>query len=285
MTTGVVLGDGGVSTAAAVDTAGKKELASPAASPPAWTSLAPRLRSPDLVDRVLEASGLLLGTTYEGGPLGEGDGATVDSDPRVDFTKVDCVTYLEESLALALSARRTEADFMKILDAIRYANGEVEFAARNHYMMRDWVPANAWLVDDVTKVVGPGKTRVIKKTIDRATFLRDQGAAPRPGVDDAGALSFDALPLAALAAVGSELRSGDLLLWVAKKDGIDIAHTGMVMRDPKDGSLVHRHASSKSGKAVDEPLLAYAGRSTFFDGVVVLRVKPEAAPSGYDGDE
>ena len=68
-------------------------------------------------------------------------------------------------------------------------------------------------------------------------------------------------------------------------NGIDIAHTGMVMRDPKDGSLVHRHASSKSGKALEEPLLAYAGRSTFFEGVVVLRVKPQAVPAGFVGDE
>ncbi len=272
---------------AAVPAASATSAAAPAETPAAerWNELVPRIQSPDLVDRFLEASGLLLGIPYANGPLGEGDPGGIDPDPRADLRRADCVTFLEESLALALAAPRRAGDYLGILDAIRYEGAEVGFAARNHYMMRDWVPANAWLVDDVTSIVGAGKTRTIRKTIDRAAFLREQGAAPRPGVDGAGTIEFAAIPTAELAAVGDRLRSGDLLLWVAKKDGIDIAHTGMVVRDPKNGSPLHRHASSKAAKALDEPLFDYAKRATFADGVVVLRLKPEAAPAGLPGDE
>lgn len=249
-----------------------------------WSSYARHLKLPDMVDRLQEASRLLLGATYSNGPLGEGDRGGPDPDPRVDFTKVDCVTYLEESLALALSARRNEAAFLEILDKIRYANGEVGFRTRNHYMMRDWVPANSWLVDDVTREVGGSAVRSIKKTIDRSKFLRDQGVAPGPA-DEPSTIEFAAIPLSEVTAVGSQLRSGDLVFWVAKKPGIDIAHTGMIVRDPRDGSLVHRHASSKGGKAMEEPLAAYAGRATFAEGFVVVRMKPEPEIPGIPSEE
>jgi hypothetical protein len=103
---------------------------SPAGEAPAeWSTLEPKLRAPDLVDRFVEASRLLIGIPYAGGPLGEGDVGGPDPDPRVDLSRADCVTYLEESLALALSARRTESDFLRILDAIRYENGRTARSA------------------------------------------------------------------------------------------------------------------------------------------------------------
>ncbi len=253
--------------------------------PPAWESLEPKLRSPDLVDRFVEASRLLLGIPYANGPLGEGDVGGPDPDPRVDLTRADCVTYLEESLALALSARRNERDFLRILDAIRYQGGEVGFVTRNHFTMRDWVPANAWLLDDVTATVGEGHIETVRKTIDRATFLRDQGAEPREGLDAPGTIEFVMIPTAKAGACADRLRTGDLVLWVAKKDGLDIAHTALLVRDPKSGALLQRHASSRAGKVTDEPFSAYAERASFALGIVVLRVVPEAVVPGDPGDE
>jgi hypothetical protein len=253
--------------------------------PPAWESLEPKLRSPDLVERFVEASRLLLGIPYANGPLGEGDVGGPDPDPRVDLTRADCVTYLEESLALALSARRSERDFLRILDAIRYEDGEVGFVTRNHFTMRDWVPANAWLLDDVTATVCEGQTETVRKTIDRASFLRDQGAAPREGLDGTSTIEFAMIPTAKLRACADRLRTGDLVLWVAKKDGLDIAHTALLVRDPENGALLQRHASSRAGKVTDEPFAAYAERASFALGIVVLRVVPEAVVPGDPGDE
>jgi hypothetical protein len=253
--------------------------------PPAYESLEPKLRSPDLVDRFVEASRLLLGIPYANGPLGEGDVGGPDPDPRVDLTRADCVTYLEESLALALSARRSEEDFLRILDAIRYRNGEVGFVTRNHFTMRDWVPANKWLLDDVTASVGEGHTETVRKTIDRASFLLNQGATPREEVDDPNTIEFAMIPTGKVGACAERLRTGDLVLWVAKKDGLDIAHTALLVRDPKDGTLLQRHASSRAGKVTDEPFAAYGERATFALGIVVLRVVPEAAIPGDPGDE
>jgi hypothetical protein len=243
-----------------------------------WEELTSQLDQPGLVDRFVAASALLLGTPYVNGPLGEGDAGGPDPEPRFDLERADCVTYLEESLALALTAPKSDDDYIPILDAIRYRDGQVSFPSRNHFTALDWVPANAWLLEDVTAKVAKGRTTSIQKTIDRASFLRQHGAEPRPGVDEAAQLRLDALQLGGIAAADSALRSGDLVLWVSKKEGIDIAHTGMIVRDAQ-GTLIHRHASSKAGMAVDEPLLDYAARAaSFSDGIVVLRLKPDAEP-------
>jgi hypothetical protein len=251
-----------------------------------WKSFTPKLSQSDLVARFVEASRLLLGVPYVNGPLGEGDVGGPDPEPRYDLTRADCVTFLEESLALALTAPRSDRSYVPILDAIRYHDGKVGFASRNHYMVLDWIPSNSWLLEDVTDdVVSDGHTRKIEKAIDRAAFLRDHGVEPRPGIDKLEKVEIEMIPIDDVRAAEAGLHSGDLVMWVAKKEGIDIAHTGMVVR-AKDGSLIHRHGSSKAGVSLDEPFFDYATRvSTVFEGIMVLRLKPKAEPPGLAANE
>jgi hypothetical protein len=230
-------------------------------------------------DRFLSASALFLGTPYQDGPLGEGEGGGLDTDPRVDFERADCVTYLEQSLALALGPAPDAPDgaelFLRGLDRIRYRDGRVDFVARNHYMARDWAPANAWLAEDVTARIAPGVARDVTRRIDRASFLREKGAVPRAGEDDAADLVLAVIPRESASAVDGAIRAGDLVFWVGKRDGIDIVHTGLAARDGK-GRLLFRHASSKAGHVVEEPFDGYASRATFALGFVVLRLRPDA---------
>lgn len=229
----------------------------------------------DLADRFVQASGFFLGTPYAGGPLGEGEGSSPDPDPRVDFERADCVTYLEQALALAIEPLFGPGRFLDALDAIRYRDSEVSFAARNHYVVRDWIPANAWLLRDVTLDVAGSRAESVTRTIDRAAFLRDQGAEPRPGEDDAREMTISIVPSSALRDVESNLRSGDLLFWVGKKPGIFALHSGLVVVS-EDGPAVFRHASSAAGRVVDESLWDYAERSTFDLGCIVLRIRTDA---------
>jgi len=247
-----------------------------------WQQLAARLDAADPAARFVEATALFLGTPYVNGPLGEGEAGGLDPDPRCDFSRADCVTFLEQSLALAVADPADPASFPAALDAVRYRDAEVSYAARNHYMTRDWIPANAWLLRDVTAEVGAGHLQRVERTIDRAAFLRDHGAEPRPGVDDARAMAVDFVPSDALADVAPAIRNGDLVFWVGKVDGIFVVHTGLVVRGA-DGSLTFRHGSSKAGKVLDESLAEYAERSTFALGFLVLRVRPDAEPPAARG--
>jgi hypothetical protein len=242
-------------------------------------ALLARIPAGTLVERFVAASALFLGAAYQDGPLGEGDAGGPDPDPRVDFDRADCVTYLEQSLALALCAGGDSAAapdaFLRALDRIRYRDGEVAFAARNHYMERDWASANAWLVEDVTERTAPGGTVELTRTIDRAQFLREKGAEPRPGVDDAAPLSMRAVPRESAGAVAPAIRSGDLIFWTGRKDGIDVVHTGLAVRDAS-GALLFRHASSTAGKVTEQPFADYAAHATFASGFLVLRLREDA---------
>lgn len=250
-------------------------------APPTLEEAAAAARGDAVVDRFVAATGFFLGTEYVNGPLGEGDVGGPDPDPRVDLGRADCVTYLEQSLAVALVGDAGEAEFLRVLDAIRYRDGRVSFPDRNHYMVADWIPANDWLLRDVTAEIAAGRTRKVERTIDRAAFLREQGATPRP-VDAPRAWSVDIVPREELGAVADRLRSGDLVFWVGERDGIFVVHTGLTVRSSA-GELLFRHGSSKAGRALDESFADYNERATFAAGFVVLRLRDDAAPRPAEG--
>ncbi|MGH2570130.1 MAG: N-acetylmuramoyl-L-alanine amidase-like domain-containing protein, partial [bacterium] len=185
-------------------------------------------------------------------------------------------TYLEQSLAVALAGADGDEKFLRALDAVRYREGRVAFADRNHYMVTDWIPSNAWLVEDVTAAIAPGLTQPVERTIDRAAFLRDAGVEPRPGLDDARTYQVDIVPRERLAEVAERIRSGDLVFWVGKREGIFVVHTGLAVR-ADDGALLFRHGSSKAGLTLDESFAGYNERATFALGFLVLRVRDDAA--------
>src|SRR5258706_453940 len=74
-----------------------------------------------LVERVNRVSARFLGTRYVRDPLGEGSKAGEDPDPLVDLARVDCVTFVEQVLALA--QRPTLAEGVTLLQRYRYARG------------------------------------------------------------------------------------------------------------------------------------------------------------------
>ena len=59
--------------------------------------------APTLAAKIDQVSSPFLGTTYAISPLGEGSG--IDTDPRLRWDKVDCLTFVETSMALALAPR------------------------------------------------------------------------------------------------------------------------------------------------------------------------------------
>ncbi len=67
-----------------------------------------------------------------------------------------------------------------------------------------------------------------------------------------------------------KLRSGDYVGMYTDKDGLDVTHTGIVIK--KDNGIYLRHASSKKGneRVVDENFLEYVQN---VPGIVVYRPK------------
>jgi Protein of unknown function (DUF1460) len=235
-----------------------------AVAPPPWQALDEPGRAQALAElqplpleaRLLAASERFLGTPYGFSPLGEGEG--VDKDPRVRWDSVDCVTFVEETMALSL-ARRPE-ELLPVLDSIRYRGGTPLYASRNHLMEADWLPANAaaGFVRDVTRALGGDEVVTAYKVLGPKAWESPaaRALALPESAHATGTFPFGLLPLSGVRAHAEGFPSGTILL-VVREDGPDritrVSHLGLVVQ--RGGRTYLRHATSVPPKAVvDEEL-------------------------------
>jgi hypothetical protein len=211
-----------------------------------------------LQGRLLAASERFLGTPYGDSPLGEGAGTQPDPDPRLRWDSVDCVTFVEETMALSLAHGTVE--LLPVLDSIRYRDGVPTYVMRKHLMEADWLPANhrAGYVRDVTAVLGGADAVQAEKVLVQASWESPpaKALALPQRVHATGRFPFGLLPLARVRAHAAGFPSGTVLL-VVREDSPSritrVSHLGLVVQ--KGGVTYLRHATSVGAKAVvDEEL-------------------------------
>lgn len=213
------------------------------------------MRGRPLDERLLHMSGRFLGTPYAHSPLGEGEG--VDPDPRFRLDRVDCLTFVETTLALAFS--ETPEDVLHVLDAIRY-RGRPDYVARNHLMEAQWLPSNAGkgFLREVTSSLGGPQARASDKVLGPEAWASSTGRALQlpPAARPTGHFPLGVLPVEAVASQAAHWPSGTLLL-VVREDApwrvTRISHLGFVVQ--RGGHTFLRHATRgwKNG-VVDEEL-------------------------------
>lgn len=193
-----------------------------------------------------------LGTPYADGPLGEGPGGVYDTDPLMDLGRVDCVTFVEQSVALAAS--ETHGAAFDLLQRIRYAGGQVDFVRRNHFMIADWIANNPWCAD-VTGALGAPTATVTRRISWTGLFekLKAPGLGAERGDTD---ITLRYVPGAETKAAEAGLPSPALLVFIGHVDWLFALHCGLYVRDA-DGVGRLYHASSKAGKVVAVDLPGY----------------------------
>lgn len=125
---------------------------------------------PKLPERIKHLARKNIGQPYEIYLLGEMPFEHYDPQPLYCLTKSDCLVFTEHTYAMALSD--SWETFMRTLQRIRYADGKIGVATRNHYTEADWNINNTWLVRDITPDLARQRGVKFKQTIDRAKFLR-----------------------------------------------------------------------------------------------------------------
>lgn len=181
----------------------------------------------------------------------------------VNLGGVDCFTYIDYIEAMRLSS--SFAEFKEKLKQVRYRGGKVSFETRNHFFT-DWREFNSARISDVTDLVGGSKTERVLKRLN----LKEDGTLFLPGITprerEIRYIPSDALDEEVL----SRLRTGDYVGIYTEREGLDVSHTGIVIRE--GDRLLLRHASSREGKrgVVDEDLIDYLSKTP---GLVVLRPK------------
>ena len=201
-------------------------------------------------EKIVVYSGLALGTPYARDCLGEGPEGRYDKDPLIDFTRVDCLTFCEQILALAISEDYNET--FKNLQKIRYRNGTIGFTTRNHFVMADWITHNQWLLKNVTEEHCGSLCKEMVKTIDRRTFAAAKGCADTNGFPPPAIVRIHYFPKQHLLSSTSGLKGSEIMVLITTREGIFASHLGFIVKGD-GGSLVFRHASSIHNKVLDEP--------------------------------
>lgn len=227
-------------------------------------------KEPDLRKRIVHLARQNIGQPYELYLLGEAPFETHDPQPLYNLGKSDCLVFAEHVYAMALS--RDWSGFMRMLQRIRYIDGRIGVATRNHYTELDWNHSNRWLVRDLTGELAGDKAVKWTEQVDRAGFLlkRYKLKTNFPVVEHHDVY----LPYAEIARATAQLKDGDFVNVVrgVVKPGAKVAesfetfggsawvgHVGLVAHGP-DGSLHIIHSAEPAVR--EETMAQFIARET-----------------------
>jgi hypothetical protein len=246
------------------------------AAPVVWASLSAQERAAfisgeaalPLRDRLLRVSERFLGTPYIHSPLGEGSG--VDPDPTFRLDAVDCLTFVEQALAMSMAT--SDAEVPGLLNRLRYASTPT-YEDRNHLMEAQWLPNNqrkGFLVD-VTRHYGGEDTVRVQKTLTPVTWTsRSSLALGLPKArQPRGTYGLNMIPLDRVLTHARKVPSGTIL--VVLRDDLPlkatrVTHLGFVVQKGRRTWLRHaRRGADNNGRVVDEDLETFLARNAKYD--------------------
>ena len=223
---------------------------------------------PTFEARVAAIADAAVGTPYHDGPLGEGPGAPYDDGPQIDLTRADCVTFVEQVIALAES--HTHSETVDRLQRIRYRDGDIRFEKRNHFMLADWVHHNPF-AHEVTGDLGVA-TETVTRSVGRKKFFGFHDAQEFIDTATDETRSVVVIPPHAVAAAEAEIPSPSLICFVGKVDWLFALHCGLYLRDESGQGRLY-HASSKASEVVAMSLTEYmASQDGRYLGITVHRL-------------
>lgn len=213
------------------------------------------LQRGELIDRI---SALFIGTPYLANTL---IGSPEQQEALViNFDAVDCFTYLDYVVALTKSS--DIPSFFNSLVNTRYKNSDVTYYKRKHFFT-DWYALSPQNAVDVTSTLSP-YTITIEKQLNQKSngdeYIRGLGVIPR---------MITYIPGESInQKVLDNMQNGDLVGVYTPLSGLDVSHTGFIIK--KNNQVFYRNASSLSvnNKVVDTPFMEYMHSKP---GIVVLR--------------
>jgi hypothetical protein len=226
-----------------------------------------------------------IGRTFVGAPYVPGT-LEVPGPERlvVNLRAFDCVTFIENTLALARVVRAGTGGyhaFQQELLRIRYRNGRLHgYPSRLHYF-------SEWIADNQAKGIVQDITRELGGVVDgeRISFMSQHVDAYRQLADTANLRQIKAIeqrlaaqaryfiPEGRIAALADRIQDGDVIAATSTLPGLDIAHTGLALW--QNGKLHLMHAPLV-GSVVEISQLPLAERIRSIDkqdGIMVARPK------------
>ncbi len=230
--------------------------------------------------RTLAVARSFLGVPYVSGTLNQNSGR---EQLILNLRELDCWTFVENSMAIALTAGSSGPAFdtlQQFVRQLRYWGGTVDgFASRNHYF-------SGWLLQaeklgylhDLTRAFGGIPYR---KTIGYMTahpqqyppLCQSEVCRQMKAVEQRlNQHNWYFIPQNRVAKIEHLLRDGDIIALTSGKKGLDIAHQGFAVR--KNGHIYLLHASSLHKRVIlsAQPLAQYLLGQKGQTGIMVARI-------------
>lgn len=219
-----------------------------------------------------------LNTPYMGNTL-EGEYETC----RINLNGLDCVTFVENVLNLAVVIKQEKYSVDNLFDAItktRYRNGLIiDYTSRLHYTS-DWIYQNTQnqTFVDITKSIGgeeinfsvnfmSSNPKFYKSLIDQPKLI-DEIIEQEKSINSR---TYYYVPKNKVKSIENKLRNGDIICIVTNKTGLDYAHLGFAYKH-NDGTIRLLHASTTSKKVIiDTTISEYLNSIKTHKGITVLR--------------
>ncbi len=243
---------------------------------------------PDLRKRIAAIGRQNIGQPYALNLLGEFPYELHDNLPLFSLEKSDCVVFVEHTYAMALS--HSWEEFFWTLQRIRYKDGVIGVASRNHYTEVDWNVNNRWLLTEISAQLAGKDGPSYQATVDRAAFLKTRHQTVREIAVQTSREAY--IDKDKFASVLPQLLEGDMVNGVSIVDGKHlVTHVGLIVLGP-DGE--RRFLNSAEPAVREESFDAFftrtaqrearnGGRGRKLAGFKVLRLNdniivPPAAP-------
>lgn len=189
----------------------------------------------------------------------------------VNFEAMNCLSFVESMLALAYG--ENYGAFLKHLRSIRYKNGLVNYADRNHYVTMDWIPENREYVEDATSEIGGPYTKMVVKRLRKVGPDRGMQRETRPAV-----IIF--IPKQYIDRIEDKIQDGDIIFFTSPRGDRDIQHAALAVW--QNGKLHLLHARSGANVQIDpRPLKEYLKLRNshgydVFSGIKIVRPRVES---------
>jgi hypothetical protein len=219
-----------------------------------------------------------IGTPYVGKTLEIGD----EESLVINLRELDCTTFVETCLALAKTAKSGKAsfgDYTNTLKNIRYRNGILSgYGSRLHYFT-DWIADNQQkgFVTDITKKLGGEPFPV------SPTFMSTHPAYYRQLANDSCLIeqirhyeneiakrSYFYIPKEKVTQIEPELKDGMIVGITTNIEGLEIIHTGILIKENGRIHLLHASSDFKQVMITEHPLIDYLNGNKRQTGIMVL---------------
>lgn len=201
----------------------------------------------------------------------------------IKITGLDCVTYVENVLAISSIIRKGTIDFDSYaaeLQKIRYRDGEIKgYPSRLHYYT-DWIYNNQekGYLRDITQDIGG---ELYSKKINFMSTHTDsykQLSGNDDFIDEIKSIEKNMnkrklyyIKKGEVDEYYDKLESGDIIATTTNIEGLDVTHTGFIYKDK--GKTKFMHASITKGEIIisKEELKEYLKSNKKQTGIIVAR--------------